>query len=236
MRDVVPRRPGEAPGYERHLAETLSRPGNPSRSSRTETEINSPDPLMVTVMLGPSFLRVKVNESTVQKQDWFTSWPSSKGSSPNLPAVIAYADNKILWGFTALGHSRQISNLRGLLEVEGRSNQEVRKQLALHSGRKDASQVIGDFLYCALQHVSRQNVFDIQFSQYSFIIPSSWGERETGSYTNAITRAVPIESVSFCRSIEAGAFWMIRKLRAASLRTGRLAILSDGSSISRGLY
>ena len=174
---------------------------------------------------------------TLQKPIGLRSWPYSKISSPNLPAVIAYADKQILWGFEAVGHQRQISNLRGLLEDDGRSNKDSRlKQLSLSSGGKDAIQVIGDFLSCALEYIVRRNALDLELCQYIFVIPSSWGERETGSYAKAITHAVPIQCVTFCRGIEAGIFWMIRKLRTASQRRGRLAMLSDGTSISHVSY
>lgn len=200
-----------------------------SKIASTESAEDSSLRTVITVVLQSSSLQARISSSNMSASDWFTSWPKSDGWSPNLPTAIAYTRPFIsqpLWGFNAAKHPERISNLRRILENYSNEGSETFSKR--HAGKTQTA-VVGEYLDCVLKYIRDHQAIDIQNCRYQFVVPSSWKERECSAYMEAIKCAVSIEHITFRSEVEAGALWMIQKLRAESRPRGNVAILSNGT-------
>lgn len=153
MRQITPKDPlPRAEGWVKYLAtpngdqQLISAPPRTRTVSAGTAPVFQTDTAIFTVILEAESLRIKVTTSDPPTSDFFTDWPGSTQNA--LPAVIAYVSkDQIFWGFEAVKASvvsERVEDLKGLIES---------KALQTAGGRKP-SQVIGNFLDCALKYIS----------------------------------------------------------------------------------
>jgi hypothetical protein len=109
--------------------------------------------------------------------------------------------------------------LRGLLEYRNPSvgsGTVTNVQNMRFSDGKTAIQIVGDFLRCVLEYLHSY----FEGRKCTFIVPNEWSEIEIGRYAEAIQIAIPKENFRVLNNIEAGAFWMVRKLQSLSRKSG----------------
>jgi hypothetical protein len=164
-------------------------------------------------------MRVRVKPENGPTQD-FLRWPISTDVTSQkrmfLPAVIAYNEGQVFWGFSIPHDTPRVTNLAALLGPNGHCDalkSSADGELKALRKNKSAVEIVSEFLGLALENVRTEIDASAEY-RYTFLLPSHWRERESRLYMEAIAKVVCIDRncVSFFPIYEAAAFHMVRRL------------------------